>query len=197
MLPSTLPKYQYQNNTFLRFSMFLAGMLVYELLSSARGAGWLTSRRQPWLALLGALCATEYCLLLARDVDRSYASMTHAAVSALLVFLIYSSLTLATLGEAGIWKQLFSRAWLRWTGNISYSLYLIHGIVLNVVIALALHLPAVRLHPEWSGVLLMPICFAVTFAAATLLFVAVEKPFSLNTGKSYPAPQAHTAVEAV
>ena len=50
-LPQTLPIYRYQSNNFLRFGMFLAGMLVFEFLGSVRAANWLTVKRQLWLSV--------------------------------------------------------------------------------------------------------------------------------------------------
>ena len=107
-----------------------------------------------------------------------------SVVKAGLVCITYTSLALATLGDHGLWKAVFSNRWLRWTGNISYSLYLIHGIVLNTVIAVLLHASTVRNHPSISAVVLLPVSFAITFLASMLLFLAVEKPLSLQPRKS-------------
>jgi exopolysaccharide production protein ExoZ len=191
-LPQTLPIYRYQNNNFLRFGMFLAGMLVYEILNGVRSARWLTIERQRWLSVLGFTSGVAYCCFVYRTVNVANPPITHFAVQAALVFATYSSLALATLGEEGVWKKLFSSAWLRYTGNISYSLYLIHGIVLNMFIAVLLHVPAVRFHPTISAFVLLPMCFAVTFAVSTLLFLAVEKPLSLQS----PRPERMVVVSA-
>ncbi len=184
-LPDTLPVYTNQSNTFLRFTMFLAGMLVLEMMSSVRVSLWLTARKQTWLTALAAASAVAYIGLLRHDINTAHVPVIHNAVATTLVFSIYTSLALVTLGQTGLWKELFSLTWLRWLGNISYSFYLIHGIVLNVLVALCLHIAAVPKHPVISGVALLPIYFIVTFACATLLFTTVERPLSLNGG--FPA----------
>jgi exopolysaccharide production protein ExoZ len=192
-LPHTLPVYTYQDATFLRFGMFLFGMLCYELLNSLRATQWLTVRRQLWFSALGSAAAIAYGWLVFRNANLVDVPVFYSVVRAVLVPLIYTSLTLATLGENGIWGRLFSNTYLRWTGNISYSMYLIHGIVLNALIAVLLHLSVVRLHPHVSAAILLPISFATTFVAATLLFVGVEKPFSLQPSKTQPPAVAHTS----
>jgi exopolysaccharide production protein ExoZ len=190
-LPHTLPVYKYQDPTFLRFGMFLFGMLCYELLNSVRAAHWLTVRRQLWFSALGSAAAIAYGWLVFRNSNLVDVPVFYTVVRAVLIPLIYTSLTLATLGENGIWGKFFSSVYLRWTGNISYSMYLIHGIVLNALIAVLLHLSVVRLHPHASAVILLPISFATTFVVATLLFVTVEKPFSLQPSKTRQAAVAH------
>ena len=184
MLPQTLPIYRYQSNNFLRFGMFLAGMLVFEFLGSVRAANWLTVKRQLWLSVIGASTGLGYCFIIFRDVNIEPLPTFHSVVKAGLVCITYTSLALATLGDHGLWKAVFSNTWLRWTGNISYSLYLIHGIVLNTVIAVLLHASTVRNHPSISAVVLLPLSFAITFLASMLLFLAVEKPLSLQPPKS-------------
>ena len=183
-LPQTLPIYRYQSNNFLRFGMFLAGMLVFEFLGSVHAANWLTVKRQLWLSVIGASTGLGYCFIIFRDVNIEPLPIFHSVVKAGLVCITYTSLALATLGDHGLWKAVFSNSWLRWTGNISYSLYLIHGIVLNTVIAVLLHASTVRNHPSISAVVLLPLSFAITFLASMLLFLAVEKPLSLQPPKS-------------
>jgi exopolysaccharide production protein ExoZ len=179
-LSNTLPVYHYQSNSFIRFGMFIAGILVLEMLESARGAAWLTPARQRLLAGAGALCAAVYLRFLYLNVDNMHPPVSHEAIGQLAVFWIYACLALATLGERGVLQRLFSVAWLRWTGNISYSLYLIHGIVLNALIAACLHVPGVVTHPAVAAAICLPLFFAVVYAVATMLFLLVEKPFSLQ-----------------
>src|ERR1035441_7872837 len=77
-------------------------------------------------------------------------------------------------------KRFFSWTPLRYLGNISYSYYLIHGVTLQgVALAwawLASHgVPAASLF-----VVGVPVGFAATWVTSTLLFVMVEKPYSLQ-----------------
>jgi len=72
---------------------------------------------------------------------------------------------------------------LRWLGNMSYSYYLIHGLVLNVCFLIygKLGFPLLS-----SGVwLLMALMLFVTLTASFALFVIVEKPLSLDKNSVY------------
>jgi exopolysaccharide production protein ExoZ len=183
LLGRKLPVYHYQSNDYLRFGMFLAGMLTFEVLDSASGSIWLTIKRQRWLSLLGSVTGLAYILIVIHFAGVEDAPPSYAAAKAALIFITYTSLALGTLCENGIWKNVFSNVWLRWTGNISYSVYLIHGIVLNMVIAVLLHESAVRAHPLVSAVILFPVSIVVTLAISTALFVLIEKPLSLQPAK--------------
>ena len=70
--------------------------------------------------------------------------------------------------------RLFAWPWLRWLGNMSYSYYLVHG----VVVALAGHL-GVGL-PPLLAVAALPAVFAASLLPAAALFLLVEKPVSLR-----------------
>ena len=78
----------------------------------------------------------------------------------------------------GVLAHAFSLRPLRYLGNMSYSDYLVHGLALKFL-ALVGH----RALPPAGGAvtiwLLLPVAFALTWVASTVLFVAVEKPFSL------------------
>jgi peptidoglycan/LPS O-acetylase OafA/YrhL len=106
-----------------------------------------------------------------------------ALVSASL-FLAYGGMVYGAIAEDGILSRIFSFAPLRWLGNMSYSFYLFHGLPMHVV-AIALARPRVSGLP-YSLLLaviwiLLPVVFAVTAAASTALFLAVEKPLSLSS----------------
>ena len=68
---------------------------------------------------------------------------------------------------------------LRWLGNISYSYYLMHGLTLKfAVLVLSKVLP---LSAGGVGLFLALPCllFVATLPASLILFLAVERPFSL------------------
>jgi len=76
---------------------------------------------------------------------------------------------------------------LRYLGNMSYSYYLIHGLTIKftgLVLSYALHNHVLTGTELW---LLSPIVFFLTLVSATILFVLVEKPFSVNN-KSIKIP---------
>lgn len=81
---------------------------------------------------------------------------------------------------------------LRWLGNMSYSYYLLHGIVVRVAMVGLAHfvpgeLPALLF---WA---LMPVAFAATLVPAAILFVVVERPFSIRPARPHSAPRVRPA----
>src|SRR5690606_8938876 len=74
---------------------------------------------------------------------------------------------------------------LRWLGNMSYSYYLLHGLVLKAFSIAALAMLGTGTQPLlfWG---LLPVAFAMTLLASAVLFAWVEKPFSM--GGSLPWP---------
>ena len=81
---------------------------------------------------------------------------------------------------------MFSWTPLRWLGNMSYSYYLIHGLTLKGIALVMMRVippstPATAAF--WLG---YPLFFFLTLLSSTLLFIFVEKRFSLmpvNTAK--------------
>jgi peptidoglycan/LPS O-acetylase OafA/YrhL len=81
---------------------------------------------------------------------------------------------------------------LLWLGSISYSLYLIHPLVINRVVALVNHFT----HGKYMGVT-MAVTVAVCILIAYLYYLAVEKPF-LKLSKRYKVhSEAKAEVSAV
>lgn len=150
----------------VRLVMFLAGMLLFEL----HQRGWRLA--SSW-GLLGAVLALAVTLL----------PMPGPALQALRVGVVYVGfllLCMAALCPAspGLARSL---CWtpLRWLGNFSYSYYLLHGLSLQVFfLLLGRVLPPVDGGSAVALALLLP-AFAATLPASLLLFLTVERPFSL------------------
>ncbi|HEV2447665.1 MAG TPA: acyltransferase family protein [Candidatus Sulfopaludibacter sp.] len=89
-------------------------------------------------------------------------------------------LTYGALEGGGLLSKWFSWDWLRWFGNISYSYYLLHGLILHFLLKflVLLKLPSQLSVPAIVALLLFS--FAVTAAGSSLLFLAIEKPLSLQ-----------------
>lgn len=147
-----------------RAGLFACGMLLVEALPLIR--------RLPPLDVL-AVCATLGCgmLLLASPPDP-------VAFTALFLacFLLGGS---ALRGEGPVARLLATRPFVRF-GAISYSYYLLHGLVLKgVTLLLAAAWPPSGQEPEvfW---LMLPVAAVATVGAAVVLFRLVEQPFSLS-----------------
>jgi exopolysaccharide production protein ExoZ len=150
-----------------RLAMFLAGMLLYELLGATR---W---RPPASLALLAAGVAVLLKVVPTAD-------SLGFTMKTLALFIGFGLLSWACIAQPKSWLGCgLSWAPLRWLGNISYSYYLAHSLGLHAgfMIAKAV-LPAGR----WGlvgGVLLLPATFALTLVPSLLLYLAIERPLSL------------------
>lgn len=194
--PGWFPSSELFDSTYVRFTLFLAGMVVEEILTSNRPERFLT-RPVEWLLLVpaglafGALVLSE-----SHTVGLPiHSSPQHAAVRAALVVTMYFCLALLTLRSGGLLSRFFCNTPLRWTGNISYSFYLIHGFVLNAIVLVVAHLSWAKANPRLAAPLLLVLSGAATFATTTILFLAIEKPWSLRPrNKRAPSPAIGTAL---
>jgi exopolysaccharide production protein ExoZ len=184
------------DGTYVRFTLFLAGIVVEEILTSKRPERYL-SRPVEWLLLVPA-CLAFGALILSesRTVGLPvHESPQHAAVRAALIVTTYTCLVLLSLRSGSLLSGFFSNTPLRWTGNISYSFYLIHGFVLNGVALVAVHLSWAKTSPRLVTPLLFVFAAAATFATTTILFLAIEKPLSLRPrNKSAHSPTMSSAL---
>lgn len=89
--------------------------------------------------------------------------------------------------------QGFSWTPLRWLGNMSYSYYLVHGLALKLgFMVLLAKVPQVQ-HEALFFVVMMPLMLAVTLVPAAILFVLIERPFSLMPLRKQLSPAAAVA----
>ena len=178
------------DGTYVRFTLFLSGMVVEEILTSSRPERLLT-RPVEWLLLVSAGVAFSALILSeSRTVGLSiHDSAQHAAVRAALLVTTYTCLALLTLRDGSLLSRIFCNTPLRWTGNISYSFYLIHGFVLNAVALVVVHLAWAKTNPYLAAPLLFVLAWGVTLATTTVLFLAIEKPWSLRP-RTKRAPSA-------
>jgi peptidoglycan/LPS O-acetylase OafA/YrhL len=172
----------------LRLIMFIPGILLYEALHSYR----LGERLKPgfdYQVLL--LLLITFPLIYILSGQPGQVSLLLLPLSRLgdvcrvvVLFVSFFFLTLGCLSSQGLLKALFSCAPLRWYGNMSYSYYLIHGLTLKgVALGLALLISPGGNSPAifWG---ILPIAFFLTLLSSTILFVFVEKRFSLLPGTS-------------
>jgi peptidoglycan/LPS O-acetylase OafA/YrhL len=153
----------------IRLIMFVSGIFVYEAIKgrlipipgsalalSAVAIGMLTT-------LLPVAGPGEYTLKIS------------------ILFVSLSVLCLSCFGQSGgRLASMLSWAPLRWFGNMSYSYYLLHGLALKAgFLALAGFAPVVERGPLFFWAL-MPAMFAWTLIPTSLLFLLVERPFSLT-----------------
>jgi exopolysaccharide production protein ExoZ len=177
----------------VRLLMFVAGILMYEAMDSAWLRGKLT-RKGEIFAICTFLASLAYVYLYdARPQLFGFLPGLTAGETVLpgivtfqgpykVIVLSISCTTLALYSFEfdGLLKAFFSWNPLRYLGNMSYSYYLIHGLVLHAVALIAYSIVPEG-HPSLPLFLLaLPLGFAMTWIASSCLFLLVEKPISLR-----------------
>ena len=151
-----------------RMAMFVAGMLVYEFeyrngslpLADAAALGGLTMALGSKFFSIGDGFAGGF-----------------RGCGIFLGFLVMSMVLLRAPGP--ITSAIFTMRWLRWLGNMSYSFYLIHGLALAAFFAAAARVVPSSPGRDWVALVALVPGFAVAWVASTILYVFVERPFSL------------------
>jgi exopolysaccharide production protein ExoZ len=153
----------------IRLTTFMAGILLYEAYES----GSLTKK----LSRLGEIAV----IILYACIFLSPRSPENISVywSVLLGGSLFG-LTVYTIGFNGILRTAFNWTPLRWVGNISYSFFLLHGLVLYGVAFLLVRLGISEHFTAFTYGVLVLFDLVVALLASSILFVLVEKPFSLD-----------------
>ncbi|HEX8920807.1 MAG TPA: acyltransferase, partial [Pyrinomonadaceae bacterium] len=170
--------------------MFISGILLFEAAESYRLGRRLTQRFD--YLVLGFLVLTFPLIYALTERPELFPYLPNAhglseAYRIVVLFLSFGLFTFACFDSRGLLKAIFSWTPLRWLGNMSYSYYLIHGLTLKAISLLVLRpalSPTLETVAFWLG---YPVFFLLTLVTSTLLFVYVEKRFSLLTPTQQPA----------
>jgi peptidoglycan/LPS O-acetylase OafA/YrhL len=182
-------------HSYVESVMFLCGLLIFEAIEARRIVQW-SPRILDAMALLsgttalvaGAIAGIVELRTTAPDPRVSEVeALLSAALFASYPIVIISALTLGTT----VARMLSTRP-IRWLGNMSFSFYLIHGLPLHGLgIIAARFLPNNLTGPRlWIlfGVA-FPFVFLLTAVCSGVLFLVVEKRFSLKDfTRSHPVP---------
>lgn len=170
----------------IRLMMFVAGMLLHEALAH-RWKATVGSRAGALAGLLALLAGLGAVLL----PGEGHAAQ---ALQVCILFVAWPLLCLVCFRAPSAWlPRAFSWTPLRWLGNMSYSYYLLHGLVLNAgFLLLAKGLPPAG-QEAWVFWGLLPALFALTLVPTAALFLLVERPYSLapasKAGRTGSLPQ--------
>jgi exopolysaccharide production protein ExoZ len=166
--------------------LFASGIVVYEASRSARVqrlAGYRLAQPVA-LAVLAAFLPVCYALLNARGSWLPAAVSARYTLQACWLFAALFVVTLCAFVAEGPVRSLFSLTPLRWLGNMSYSYYLVHVLTLKALaMAVSRGLPGWKpgAAAHWA---LLPCAFAATLASSTVLFLLVERRYSLTPQRS-------------
>jgi peptidoglycan/LPS O-acetylase OafA/YrhL len=103
--------------------------------------------------------------------------------SLIIIFILFLLLCLSAFNQNSTAYKWLIYTPLRWLGNMSYSYYLIHGLILKLCsTVLNFFLPFEFNNSYIYYWLWIPI-FVITLIGSFILFIFVERPFSLNKGR--------------
>lgn len=139
-----------------RLNAFLAGMVVAYWLKEMHGGAAIKPSRQLYLGMTAIVCILP---------------MTK------LVILLFTLFALLVAGRASILTRLFSIKPLRYLGEISYSIYLCHMLILTPIIYwLITHTSFVSFSPMMRFVVAVLVTGPLVIVASSLLYWFIEKP---------------------
>jgi exopolysaccharide production protein ExoZ len=170
----------------IRMAMFCGGILVYEILEAVR-AEELSAFGEAVVATVFFASFIPIALLTLKEgsPDIFGGLGTGSAKYRILVMLLsFSLFCVYCLGRTGTLSKLFSWNPLRWLGNMSYSYYLIHGLTLHGVSLAFSHIWPQTGNTSILFWILLPVAFIATILTSTLLFLIVEKPYSIVPRRS-------------
>jgi peptidoglycan/LPS O-acetylase OafA/YrhL len=156
----------------VRAIMFLGGAALYD--AKDRGIHW------PLLAPIALIAAFASMLLPAgtRTLDAMHAVMLLIALT-LFCFACFSE------PASSMSKRLSARP-IRWLGNMSYSYYLLHGVVLKAAFLVLMRWRPPTGHEAVMAIALLAPLYLITIVASAMLFASVERPFSLRSERHEP-----------
>jgi peptidoglycan/LPS O-acetylase OafA/YrhL len=169
-----LASLHYGPDTRARMISFIAGIVLYEVISIGRARFALTTAGEFLTALL---VPASFGFFYHVHRPRSESQINgFLPVFALSVVFFFVSLYCFEFG--GSLTRVFSWSPLRYLGNMSYSYYLIHGVTLEAV-ALVWRKAGLSFSSLWVVFSALILGFCATWVTASLLFFLVEKRYSL------------------
>lgn len=170
-----------------RFALFGAGILLWELLQNTKIATALPRSGELVAAALFGLNLLVIGLhgstIGPTDLVLAYVPRLYAPS----LFLSGLLFTLYSISYRGLLCRVFSWNPLRWVGNMSYSYYLIHGVTLLSIQAVARRASHSTHLSSLAFLLVFVSCILATLVASGILYLIVERPLSLALVSSRPA----------
>jgi len=155
-----------ENSGPIRLVMFISGILLYETIENE------IIKNMPPVGLLALVLAIVSVIVL---VALGYNDWWRY----LFLYVLFYIFCLECFLLSGFTTQLFLTDPLRWLGNMSYSYYLLHGLTLKFIFMML-----EIIHPSQGNEvlilwMLLPPFFLLTLIPSAVLFIYIEKPYSL------------------
>jgi exopolysaccharide production protein ExoZ len=165
----------------VRMLMFLGGVFLYELREAPWMERYFNSRPGASISLAMFLGGLVLPVFLSKHLYVSFlvvpAAWGEPARTAGLLAGCSVFVACCLLGNNFV-ARIMSVAGIRWLGNMSYSYYLCHSLVVNGC-GYALYSMGIHKLPTTAFWMLLPVIFAGTVLVSALLFLTIEKPYSL------------------
>jgi exopolysaccharide production protein ExoZ len=165
----------------VRLGLFLAGALLREATETRGIQAWLSIRGE-FLAIAGYVTALIVLVLFefsgSRIAFNPHFPNRNFVYWTAFLSLGLSGLSLYTISYRGLLQSFFNAMPLRWLGNMSYTYFLCHGLILHAV-SFVLHHMEVRVLSPFGFSVLLTLNLILTLGGSLVLFLLVEKPFSL------------------
>ena len=166
----------------IRMATFLCGAALYELQSMGELAH---IARRSWELLAVASTAIGTYMLYVAEKNSGHRMAFDYVMPIMALGVAFFVLCAAVIGYNGSANRVFLWTPLRYLGNMSFSYFLIHGLTLKAVSIAALKF-GVQPSPAMFFTVLIA-GFTCTWITSTVLFVVIEKRFSLPARKPVPA----------
>ena len=158
----------------IRLIMFISGILLYEVIKYTK----------PNPPVISSATGLFFLVLSLFVMIIPAATPSGSALKVAALFVSLPILCFVCFCHPSAWlAQFFSLKYLRWLGNMSYSYYLIHGLALKAAfLLLSIVLPETT-QPILLFWLILPVMFAATLVPSVILFLSVERSFSLGLNR--------------
>jgi exopolysaccharide production protein ExoZ len=161
--------YCFVNGGHVRLIMFIAGIVLYEVMNNTQAPS--PSGSIGVTALVLGLLATLFPV----------AGSGAYSLKICILFVSFSTLCWACFRRPSArLARSFSWTPLRWLGNMSYSYFLLHGLTLKAAFMAFGNIVPPAVHGQWIFWVLLPPMFILTLIPTAALFIFVERPFSLR-----------------
>jgi len=160
----------------VRFAMFISGILVFECSKL-----FTIPKKLDYFGIISLMLALTLTFL--QSVYEFNGQWKFAGLAFFFFILCLTSFSID-----GTTSRIFRWTPMRWLGNISYSFYLIHSVVLNAFFLVLAKVFAPSGSDQAIFWLSLLASFLLSFLASSLLFAYIEKPLSLTPKRKSLTP---------